>query len=63
MSRLSTEDLCVIKVCFEQKGWRGAQMVREFPKQWSSRIVDRAIKRFETSGSIEYERHMEHLEL
>src|SRR3981081_2104254 len=58
MTRLSKEDLCVIKICFEEKGRRGARMVREFPnKYWSRRIIERAIKRFETTGAFDDEKH------
>ena len=28
--RLSDEDLAVIKTCFEEKGWRGAEICRQF---------------------------------
>jgi hypothetical protein len=58
MPRLTTEDLCVIKVCFEQKGWRGARIVQEFPnKHWNCRTVDRTIKRLESYASVDYRKH------
>lgn len=56
MGRLDSESLSVIKVCFQEKGWRGSQIVREFPNRgWNCRCVDQAIKRLQTSGSIQYE--------
>ena len=51
---LSKVDLQVIRCCFLEKGWRGRRLCREFPdKQWKRSTVDNAIKKLETTGSIE----------
>ena len=50
---LKKDDLEFIKVCFEEKGWRGTRLCREFPaRNWKVRAVNNAIKRLETTGSI-----------
>ena len=49
----SNEDLAVIKTCFEEKGWRGAEICRQFRnKNWFPRSVNNAIKKLERTGSI-----------
>ena len=51
--KLSDIDLAVIKTCFEEKGWRGAEICRQFRgKNWVVRTVNEAINRLEYTGSI-----------
>lgn len=58
MPRFNSSDLHVIKTCFEEKGWRGRRLVREFPnKGWIQSSIDRAINRFEATGNIQPSKH------
>ena len=53
MPRINVNDLYIIKTCFEEKGWRGSRLIREFPnKGWTQQAVDRAIKRLSSTGDI-----------
>ena len=50
---LSPEDLNFIKLIFEEKGWYGAKICREFPsKNWNPVTVNKNIKKLRETGSI-----------
>ena len=50
---LTDEDLAVIKTCYEEKNWHGAEICRQFiGKGWSPRTVNDAIIRLQNTGSI-----------
>lgn len=50
----SKSDRDLIQVCFVEKGWRGARIVKEFPgKNWKRVAVNRIIKKLEATGSTE----------
>ena len=50
---LSPEDLNFIKLIFEEKGWYGAKICREFPsKNWNPVTVNKNIKKLREAGSI-----------
>lgn len=58
MPRINANDLHAIKICFEEKGWRGSRLVREFPnKGWKQQAIDRAIKRLESTSDILPSKH------
>ena len=47
------KELGAIQLCYEEHGWRGAQICRFFPKKgWNPWNVNRAINRLEEAGSI-----------
>ena len=49
---LSDADKAVIEACFKEKGWRGHQLCREFPKRkWKVRTVNYLIHKIEMTGS------------
>ena len=49
---LTDEMRFTIKSCFEQKGWRGARLVAEFPSfNWTKESINRMIKKLEETGS------------
>lgn len=51
---LSEGDKAIIVSCFEEKGWRGRRLCREFKsKQWKQTTVDKLIRKFEQSGSAD----------
>ena len=53
MTHLTEHDLHTILTILIGTKWRGAKICRTFPsKQWSVRAVNRAIKRYEDTGSI-----------
>ena len=50
----SKEDKAVIKTLFEEKGWRGRRIVKEFPnKKWNPRSIDRLICKLVQTGTID----------
>ena len=50
---LSKEDLAVIKTCFLEKNWRGAEICRQFKnKGWKVRTVNYAINKLEKNENI-----------
>ena len=50
---LSEADKWTIVNCFVEKGWRGAEIVREFPgKGWKRQTVNTLIKKYEQTGSV-----------
>ena len=52
MVHLSENDLYVIQTLFVDKKWRGAEICRQLPsKKWSRDAVNRAIRRYEATGS------------
>ena len=41
-----------IRLCFEEKGWRGARLVKEFPNlEWNRQSINRFIQKLENTGS------------
>ena len=51
---LSEADKAIIVGCFEEKGWRGRRLCREFKsKQWNRRTVDLLIRKYEQTGSAD----------
>ena len=49
---LTDEMRFTIKACFEQKGWRGARLVAEFPHfKWTKQSINRVIAKLEQTGS------------
>lgn len=49
---LTDEMRFTIKACFEQKGWRGARLVSEFPHfKWTKQSINRMIKKLQDTGS------------
>ena len=46
------DDRATIATCFNEKGWRGARLLKEFPgRRWNRSTVNRFIKRLEETGS------------
>ena len=53
MVHLTERDLKIIETIFVNKKWRGTEICRQFPlENWTVRAVNRAIKKFEDTGSI-----------
>ena len=49
----SNDDLAVIKILFEEKGWRGKRIVQEYPrKNWSRQSINRVINKLIETGSV-----------
>ena len=49
---LTQDDRATIATCFNEKGWRGARLMKEFPgRRWNWSTVNRFIKRLEETGS------------
>ena len=49
----SNDDLVVIKISFEEKGWRGKRIVQEYPrKNWSRQSMDLVINKLIETGSV-----------
>ena len=54
---LTQADRNVIEACFQEKGWRVARLVKEFPsRNWSRQAVNNLIKRIEATGSSQRKR-------
>ena len=52
----SDSDRTMIEVCFREKGWCGARIVKEFPgKKWSRQSIKRLLKKIEDTGSTSRE--------
>ena len=50
----SKDDKAVISTLYQEKGWRGRRIVREFPnKNWLQSSIDRFIKKLINTGSTE----------
>lgn len=50
----SRDDKALIRTCFEEKGWRGQQICKEFPrKKWSRSSVNYVISNIERRGTID----------
>lgn len=42
----SNDDLTVIKISFEEKGWRGKRIAQEYPRNnWSRQSINRVINK------------------
>ena len=49
----SNDDLAVIKILFEEKGWRGKRIVQEYlRKNWSRQSINRVINKLIETGSV-----------
>ena len=49
---MTDEDLAVLKICYEENHWYGAEIFQQFQsKEWSIRTVNDAIKRLQKNWS------------
>ena len=50
---MTDEDLAVLKICYEENHWYGAEIFQQFQSmEWSARTVNDAIKRLQKTGVI-----------
>ena len=51
MPQLSADDRAIIKTCFQEKGWQGTRICKEFrDKKWNVVTVNRLIKNIKKTG-------------